>query len=386
MRFRRHPPRLFEQQRRSWCGRPQRGWSRWPKRGCRVGEASKRLERFGDAWWGSTLAKFYVSPPRFFSGPCTWGGRALRLCSRGPRRAAVESAQRRACGQGPPSHATPGFLRSLCSPLCRRWGRGTGQRPELCCGNLADTQTGLLLLRHCAAFRRMVYALRVTPPQLLGEAAASFDAEVRSCLERPCTGPLHAEACGTSAGSLGLRHAARHAAAAYASSLSRAQELCVSMDPHHRRDWPSACWKTPQQASTRQCSLATGSRLQRKETFGSNSCLLRWTGLWLPSSCSRAPGARPFVLTCAYSNNRRQALGCMPCPMRCSGSTWQRPCSRSWCGSASPAGCRRGPVRGPRPQPRLLRGPHQAPQSLAQFAGCPHKRQQASAQLSTNLA
>ena len=60
--------------------------------------------------------------------------------------------------------------------------------------------------------RRVVYALRVTPPQLLGNAAA----EVRGCRERLCTGPLPAQvwlqaSLSILAGGLGLRHAARHA-------------------------------------------------------------------------------------------------------------------------------------------------------------------------------
>ena len=41
-------------------------------------------------------------------------------------------------------------------------------------GELPDPQTGLLLLRHCAAYSRMVFALRVTPPQLLAGAASDL--------------------------------------------------------------------------------------------------------------------------------------------------------------------------------------------------------------------
>ena len=46
---------------------------------------------------------------------------------------------------------------------------------------LPDPQTGLLLLRHCAAFCKLVYALRITH-SLLGQVPANFDAEVRGCL------------------------------------------------------------------------------------------------------------------------------------------------------------------------------------------------------------
>ena len=64
---------------------------------------------------------------------------------------------------------------------------------------LPDPQTGLLLLRHFASFCKFVFALRVTPTQLLGSAATAFDSAVRECLESLCTGPLPEEAPGCEA-------------------------------------------------------------------------------------------------------------------------------------------------------------------------------------------
>ena len=59
---------------------------------------------------------------------------------------------------------------------------------------LPEPQTGLLLLRHCASFCKVVYATRVTPSTCLGSAMETFDTAVRHCLEAVCTGPLSAEA------------------------------------------------------------------------------------------------------------------------------------------------------------------------------------------------
>ncbi|CAE7275446.1 unnamed protein product [Symbiodinium sp. KB8] len=110
--------------------------------------------------------------------------------------------------------------------------------------SLDDPQTGLLLLRHCASYCKIVFALRVTPPQLLGSAAQAFDKAVRECLELLCTGPLPDAAwlqasLSTSAGGLGLRHAQRHAPAAYAASLAAVQSRCLALDRHFQPDWPA---------------------------------------------------------------------------------------------------------------------------------------------------
>ena len=62
---------------------------------------------------------------------------------------------------------------------------------------LPDPQTGLLLLRHCAAYSRMVFALRVTPPQLLVAAAAPLlaEASLRPGCRPPSLLPLAALGC-----------------------------------------------------------------------------------------------------------------------------------------------------------------------------------------------
>ena len=103
---------------------------------------------------------------------------------------------------------------------------------------LPEPQTGLLLLRHCASFCKVVYATRVTPSTCLGSAMETFDTAVRHCLEAVCTGPLSAEAwlqasLATTAGGLGLRHACIHAPAGYASSVLATQPLCQQLDPDY---------------------------------------------------------------------------------------------------------------------------------------------------------
>ncbi|CAE7336972.1 unnamed protein product [Symbiodinium natans] len=108
---------------------------------------------------------------------------------------------------------------------------------------LPDPQTGLLLLRHCASFCKFVFALRVTPTQLLGSAATAFDSAVRECLESLCTGPLPEEAwqqasLSTASGGLGLRHAQLHAPAAYAASLAAVQP--PALDKNFCQDWPAS--------------------------------------------------------------------------------------------------------------------------------------------------
>jgi len=100
---------------------------------------------------------------------------------------------------------------------------------------LPDVQTGLLLLRHCASFCRIAYSSRVTPPGAHRMSLASFDADVRGCLEHMCTGPLTTAAweqasLATSAGGLGLRLASLHAPA-YIASLTQTAELCASLLP-----------------------------------------------------------------------------------------------------------------------------------------------------------
>lgn len=105
-------------------------------------------------------------------------------------------------------------------------------------GHLDDPQTGLLLLRECASFCKVAYSARVTPPALHTAALSAFDAEVRTCLEALCTGPLPGQAwaqasLSTSAGGLGLRLASRHASAGFLASTTATEELCKELDPHY---------------------------------------------------------------------------------------------------------------------------------------------------------
>ena len=104
--------------------------------------------------------------------------------------------------------------------------------------HLDDPQTGLLLLRECASFCKVAYSARVTPPALHTAALSAFDAEVRTCLEALCTGPLPGPAwaqasLSTSAGGLGLRLASRHASAGFLASTTATEELCKELDPHY---------------------------------------------------------------------------------------------------------------------------------------------------------
>jgi hypothetical protein len=100
---------------------------------------------------------------------------------------------------------------------------------------LPDAQTSLLLLRQCAAFCKVAYAAWVTPTSAIADALLAFDGEVLKCLEAACTGPLDTHAwqqagLSTSAGGLGLRHAAAHGVAAYAASIAATTDLCMALD------------------------------------------------------------------------------------------------------------------------------------------------------------
>ena len=142
-------------------------------------------------------------------------------------------------------------------------------------GELPDPQTGLLLLRHCAAYSRMVFAMRVTPPQLLGEAASDFDSAVRDCLERFCTGPLSAEAwlqasLSTAAGGLGLR---RQAFCCCLRSLPH----CSTAPAWTRTTQVPGLWlPLTLSFSTSLFCLPTMSRSLRRPLCDNNPCRWRW--------------------------------------------------------------------------------------------------------------
>lgn len=96
----------------------------------------------------------------------------------------------------------------------------------------------MLLLRQCASFCKVAYTTRVTPTSSIAAALLAFDGEVRKCLEGACTGPLDPRAwlqagLSTSAGGLGLRHAAAHGVAAYAASITATTDVCAALDANY---------------------------------------------------------------------------------------------------------------------------------------------------------
>ena len=96
---------------------------------------------------------------------------------------------------------------------------------------LADSQTALLLLRHCASWSKLVYSCRVTPPPFHQDALQSYDSAVLQCLELCCSGPLTPAACiqaslSTKTGGLGLRSVVRHSGAAYTASVLATLGTC----------------------------------------------------------------------------------------------------------------------------------------------------------------
>ena len=106
---------------------------------------------------------------------------------------------------------------------------------------LPDAQTAMLLLRYCGSHAKLVHASRVTPPCLHEPALLEFDARVRACLEQvgalTLTPQAWRQAClKVRLGGLGLRSAARHAAAAYISSVSACVAACAQLDPSFRPD------------------------------------------------------------------------------------------------------------------------------------------------------
>ena len=108
-------------------------------------------------------------------------------------------------------------------------------------GELPDPSVALLLLRHCAAFCKLVYSCRVTPHSCHTTALNEFDASVQECFESfLCTGfsanewslaTLSTSHCGA-----GLRASARHSAAAFLASTCSCYDLCRKLDPDHTVD------------------------------------------------------------------------------------------------------------------------------------------------------
>ena len=103
-------------------------------------------------------------------------------------------------------------------------------------GQLPDSQTALMLLRHCASWSKLVYSSRVTPPPFHQDALKSYDLAVLQCLESCCTGALTPGAClqatlSTKSGGLGLRSIFRHSGAAYTASVLATSLICSLLLP-----------------------------------------------------------------------------------------------------------------------------------------------------------
>ncbi len=100
---------------------------------------------------------------------------------------------------------------------------------------LENPQLAYLLVRHCASFCRVAYSTRVVPPQAHQRALDEYDGTVRRTFSS-ATGVLLDDGGWARAqlsarlGGLGLRSAARHAEAAYLSSLASAMDLAARID------------------------------------------------------------------------------------------------------------------------------------------------------------
>ena len=121
-------------------------------------------------------------------------------------------------------------------------------RARACLDALAempDTQTALLLLRHCASYTKLAYSMRVTPPAAHVAALQQFDSRVRSTLEQlgglQLTDRAWQQASLRVAGGLGLRSAARHAPAAYIASASSCSEACAALSQPYVLDLSGVC-------------------------------------------------------------------------------------------------------------------------------------------------
>ena len=182
---------------------------------------------------------------------------------------------------------------------------------------LPDSQTALLLLRHCASFCRVAYSARVTPPSLHCNALAVFDGAVRACLESVCTDPLAAEAwvqctLATSVGGLGLRRCAWPAG----TRLPRTSPRLSALPP------PASRWIRATTLPTTQPTLPQSLPITRM-SCPRTTCLSLCRLTHDSASCRRhwRPGraAKPLEPTSTCCSNQGQARGCMLLPVKLSG-------------------------------------------------------------------
>jgi len=103
-------------------------------------------------------------------------------------------------------------------------------------GALENAQVALHLLRQCASFCKLGYSARVVPPTAHTASLLAMDDAVRTCLEQlsgcsPSDDSWRQAQLKLNKGGLGLRSAAKHAAAAYIASRAKSADLCRRLYP-----------------------------------------------------------------------------------------------------------------------------------------------------------
>ena len=119
--------------------------------------------------------------------------------------------------------------------------------------NIQDPQVALALIRQCAGFCQMVYAMRSTPPQSLIHLCSRLDDFLMTAIEAIIC-PLDRSAQSQAQrlkrhGGLGLRSAALHASAAYVASVAFASAT-DSWDPTDAEGFSEAILDINQKAGT----------------------------------------------------------------------------------------------------------------------------------------
>ena len=106
---------------------------------------------------------------------------------------------------------------------------------------LPDPQVGLRLLRNCAGYCKMVFAMRTVDPDAIRAPLAAFDRGVRDTFTEltgfsPTEEEWQQAQLGLGKAGLGLRSAEKHAPAAYLASRTSTRELCAQVDPAYSWD------------------------------------------------------------------------------------------------------------------------------------------------------
>jgi len=112
--------------------------------------------------------------------------------------------------------------------------------------DLDDTQSALLLLRHCLSFCKAVYYMRTVPINLFPNVATHFDKEVARCLEGLLPSPLPPKSytqatLATSLGGLGLRSVTLHAPGAFLASFHQSKKLLSQFGCNNLSGLDSQC-------------------------------------------------------------------------------------------------------------------------------------------------